>query len=1176
MTPAIISQLLTSALIYIRNREQKPYQCRALLDTCAAANFITETVVRRLKLTVDKQSIPINTIGNLSTMSRGLARITIQSKDGSFRKELSCLIVPTISDLVPSEVFPRSSVRIPSNIKLADPEFHLPRPIDVLIGSGITLSLFSVGQIDLSRDGCEIYLQKTQLGWVIAGGAASSNRGKTTCHFSDLQSCITNFWEIEEIALNKPQSQEERECEFHFVNNVTRRDDGRYTVRLPFRRSDRRLGESRTAALRRLMALERKFNTNATFKSEYIAVMAEYIRLGHMSILKGVNDDGYYMPHHAVIKEASTTTKVRVVFDASAKTNNGASLNDVLMVGPTIQAKLLSHLLRIRIYRHVVIADIEKMYRQVRVHKDDRRYQRILWRENGEIRTYQLNTLTFGVSSSPFLAIRTLQQLAQDERIRYPKAAEILLQHVYVDDLMSGANSIIEARAIRDEVIALLKRGGFAIRQWASDDERVINDLDSKAVHKNFVADADRSLKTLGVSWRAPDDKIYYTTRLIDCSKKWTKRNILSEIAKIFDPLGLLGPTILYAKRIMQDLWRSGLQWDESVSQGIHTEWSIFVEQMKTLEKISFERKVLIDGYREVQIHGFCDASERGYGACIYVRSRDDTQTTFVRLLCSKSRVSPLKIVSIPRLELCGALLLARLFHEVKDAIGITTNKPVFWCDSTVALHWINTSPHLLKTFVANRVTEIQRLTCMGSWRHVRSEDNPADALSRGQTPQALSSNALWFAGPRWLGEEEDIWPVSVLAAIELPELRPSMSLAIIIGEIDITKKYSSHVKLVRIVAYCLRFLRQSQRGGPLTAAELDRSETRILRMVQVAHFTEIIETMKGDKRTNPGRIANLSPFLDNDGLIRLGGRLQNSELSFQQKHPILLPRCHQLTDNIICEMHERHHHAGIKATLYNIRQKFWILDGHNQVRKIVRNCVRCFRYRAKTIQYKMGNLPIARVRESVPFLHTGIDFAGPFYIKERKYRNRNRIKVYVCIFVCMSIKAIHLELVSDLTSDGFIAALRRFTARRGLPVHIYSDNGTNFVGANNQLKELHALFNSDEHKDATNRFASENRIVWHFIPPAAPHYGGLWESAVRMFKHHFKRVIGDSLFTFEELNTFVIEVEGVLNSRPITNISPDPNNLLVLTPAHYMIGRPLIALPERDISSVPVNRLST
>ncbi|XP_011688916.1 PREDICTED: uncharacterized protein LOC105450668 [Wasmannia auropunctata] len=382
------------------------------------------------------------------------------------------------------------------------------------------------------------------------------------------------------------------------------------------------------------------------------------------------------------------------------------------------------------------------MYRQVWVHKEDRCYQRILWRQDKEIQTFQLNTLTFGVSSSPFLAIRTVQRLADDEGHAFPRAKTILKEHLYVDDLLSGAETVNEARSIRDEIIALLKRGGFSIRQWASNDERVIGDLASGAVHANLRLDEDRSLKTLGIMWNARDDRILYSVQSIKVSERLTKRSILSEIAKIYDPMGLLGPVILYAKKMMQDVWRSGVQWDESVPQSIYSEWLEFTRQLESIDQVSFDRKLLLENCKDIQIHGFCDASNVGYGACIYVRSSGGGDAV-VKLLCAKSRVAPLKTTTIPRLELCGALLLSQLYREAIGALSITLSRTTFWCDSTIVLHWLKTPPYLLKTFVANRVVEIREHTGSNEWRHIRSEDNPADALSRGQLPRAFLQNRM-------------------------------------------------------------------------------------------------------------------------------------------------------------------------------------------------------------------------------------------------------------------------------------------------------------------------------------------------------------------------------------------------------------------------------------------------
>ncbi|XP_066588112.1 uncharacterized protein [Prorops nasuta] len=625
----------------------------------------------------------------------------------------------------------------------------------------------------------------------------------------------------------------------------------------------------------------------------------------------------------------------------------------------------------------------------------------------------------------------------------------------------------------------------------------------------------------------------------------------------------------------MQDIWRSQVKWDEGVPQDIYTAWLIFNRQWKNMRQISFDRRIFKLNYYKVQIHRFSDASNAGFGACIYVRSQTHDGEINSRLLCAKSRVAPIKATTIPRLELCGALLLAQLYQEIINLFDPhIIEKTVFWTDSTIVLHWINTSTSLLVTYVANRVKNIKEITKQLQWRHVRTTDNPADAISRGQLPHEYLKNESWLVGPTWLIQEEAKWPYPQLHLKEIPELRKNVCLHFINSVKDILERFSSYTKMLRIISYCLRFRRANKFKGLLTTNEIQETELRILKIVQQSKYGDDFHALKRGSYKN-GKLKNLAPFLDEHELIRVGGRLEKSKLRFDQKHPILIPNRHHVTDCLIREIHEKYYHIGIQTTLYHLRQKYWLTDGRNQFRKIIRSCTRCTRFKQESIQQKMGNLPSARVNPSLPFAHTGIDFCGPFFIKEKKLRNRNRIKIYVCVFVCMVIKAVHLEIVSEMTTEGFIASLRRFIARRGVPEHIYSDNGSNFVGANNQFKEIYSVLNSDEHKEAVNRFAGDRRIIWHFIPPVAPHFGGLWESTVKVFKHHYKRVIGDTLLTFEEVNTFTVEVEGILNSRPITTISSDPNDLLILSPAHYLIGKPITALLEFNLTAVPENRLS-
>ncbi|XP_063991171.1 uncharacterized protein LOC135169802 [Diachasmimorpha longicaudata] len=454
-------------------------------------------------------------------------------------------------------------------------------------------------------------------------------------------------------------------------------------------------------------------------------------------------------------------------------------------------------------------------------------------------------------------------------------------------------------------------------------------------------------------------------------------------------------------------------------------------------------------------------------------------------------------------------------------------------------------------------------------WRHVPSGDNPADALSRGQLTSEFTQNNLWQHGPYWLKQTSEHWPQQLI--IQTPtddsETKRITCLHTMLDE-SLFKNFNSFTKLIRTFAHCFRLADiikgRQRRQGELSATELQETRARVLRLVQSSVFSTELQHIK---QTNENRTPHHH---------KLRGRLNKAQLSDLQRHPIILPKNHIITDLIILEEHLNNLHAGVQGTLYNTRQTYWVLDGRNQIRRVIRKCVTCVRAHPPPTNYLMGHLLAARVSRTIrPFVHVGVDYCGPFYMKDRKFRNRNQVKVYVAVFICLAVKAVHLEVVSDLTSSGFCAALDRFISRRGKPTLIESDNGTNFTGANNELKRILAVLQQPDENDKISRILINQGIQWKFTPPLSPHFGGIWEAAVKSFKHHAVRFMGLVLFTFEEFNTLVIQIEDILTSRPLTPISADPNDLQALIPAHFLIGDTFTNRPELNLMDERINRLT-
>jgi len=876
------------------------------------------------------------------------------------------------------------------------------------------------------------------------------------------------------------------------------------------------LGESREIAMRRFKALESRLISQPNLHKEYRAFMHEYTVLGHMreitnDQISNTMSPSCYLPHHAVRNEASTTTRVRVVFDGSCKTTTGISLNDALMVGPTLQDDLFSILTRYRIFKVALSADISKMYRQVLVDPRQTALQRIFWRNSLDepIRTFELLTVTYGTASASFLAIRSLRKLAEEHLEQYPLASKITLRDFYVDDLVSGADTVQEALQIKDELIQLLQTGKFELRKWASN-EPALRDDQGISEQKEFIHATDKNCerRTLGIVWEYTSDSFKFSSlAYLPPLEKPTKRSILSRIALIFDPLGLLGPVTLLAKVIMQDLWRLRMDWDESIPLDLLTRWQRYENELQDLRDISIPRRVIsLDQPIHLEMHGFSDASEIAFGACIYMRATSPNGEHSTHLLCSKSRMAPLKSISIPRLELCAAVLLAQLVNKVLKCFHCRIDAINLWTDSTIVLSWIQSCSRTWATFVANRVAEIQQLTPTQYWHHVRSEENPADSLSRGVMPKALAALHLWWSGPSWLSRDKNSWPSDFpfIEEEELPEKKTKALPATMIASqtFSLFDRYSRLTKLIHVTSYILRFSNNTRKVNekklqthstyskpeipPISMSEKNQATLCLVRTIQDKYFKEEIHSLTKHysvKQCSP--ILRLSPFLDENRILRVGGRLEASNLPYTAKHPILLPGHHPFSHLIIKHEHERHLHAGAQATLAAVRQNYWITSARNIVRQIVRKCIICFKSSPKPASAIMGNLPSPRVNvPSRPFEKCGVDYAGPLYHKEGTRKNTKFLKCYIALFVCMATKAVHIELAVDLSSEAFLNVLKRFISRRGCPSDVYSDNGLNFVGAERELNELTKLINDSKMQMKINDYASNHGIRWHFIRP--------------------------------------------------------------------------------------------
>ncbi|KAL4154334.1 hypothetical protein QTP88_000213 [Uroleucon formosanum] len=1139
--------LLATAIIHIYNNNGQRYKCRAVLDSGSQLNFIDQNFAKKLGLNFYQNDFSITGVGSMTSSAKYFSKTIISSRLGSHSFNVTLHSLPVIVPALPAKLINQSILNIPDHIlgKLADPQFGVPGPIDILLGADIFFGTLGSGKWPLSKHSA---LYQTDFGWIIAGKLpilSHNNTSFTTVSSSSALSLCTSIANSKRI--------EENMAEDIFNSTYTQNASGRFIVKLPFKQDPSCLGDSRSMARRRFLNLEKKLIKDATLARSYKAFMDEYRDLGHME-LADLDYQGptYYLPHHAVFKLDSATTKVRVVFDGSAVASSGLSLNDILLRGPKVQPDLIQILWRFRIHNIVITADVAKMYRQVLVSSEDCNLQRIFFRASPDeaSQEYKLNTVTYGTKSASYLATRCLHQVFLDSHDNSVK--RILAQDFYVDDLLSCGRSEDECFEIHQRLQLILNQVGFPLRKWCSSSRSLINRIPHANADPNFMVKLNEEdmISTLGLLWQPTTDTFHFAVKDWSAPTCMTKRSLLSDINSVYDPIGLITPVLIKGKIFLQQLWTFKLDWDDAIPKDLQVRWTKFYSSLQSLTQLKIPRRVILEDYVKLELHGFCDASQEAFGGCVYLRSTTTADIVGVKLLTSKSRVAPMQHSTIPRLELCGALLVAELMSEVKTELKslniiIASYDVYLWTDSTIVISWIR-SQSLFQVYVANRLARILDLTTSNQWFHVPTNHNPADLITRGVDAGSISSSQRWWTGPTWLSNERTVWPSVPTLPSEIPELRPVKLILTTVqpSSVWISNTYSNWMKLLRITVLVWRFTvncspvsrqREQKIVGPIRSEELHWAKQFWLLKTQAEAFPEEMAALKvGRLIPRHSCLKQLNPFIDTFGLLRVGGRLANAPIADSKK----ISNCTSFQRSI--------------------------------AKQTVSRCIQCFRSRPKFIPPFMAPLPRERVTIVRPFSNVGVDYCGPFTIRSG-LRKVSSTKGYVCVFVCLVTRAVHLELVSSLTTADFLATLSRFMSRRGQVLNIYSDNGTNFVGADRELQRKLQEFNKD---NKIHDFLAVKGITWHFIPPSSPHFGGLWESAVKAAKKHLYCISKGVTMTYDETTTLLCQIEAVLNSRPITPLSSSPSDFTALTPGHFLVGGPLMLPPEPDISNVRLNRL--
>jgi len=1195
-------------LVRVHHRDQpcKSFEMYAIIDDQSNRTLARSALFDRLGLQSKIVEYALSSCGGHTVASGRIADgCIVETVDGSCRLELpellECNDIPNVREEIPS---PDVAAHHPHLREIAEeiPPLKEEAQILMLIGRDL-IEAHHVSDQRIGGKGAP-YAQKLGLGWVIVGETCLGKIHRSdyvnvnkTCLLQGGRSSIfkpcENRFEIFE-ATNETKTSSETDPLFQKCKDDERPglsvDDreflkmmdsqfvkgprGKWTAPLPFREDRPKLPNNREQAERRANILHKNLMRNPSKQQQFLTFMQRTFDNGHAEKAPQLeeNEECWYLPVFGV-HHPQKPNEIRCVFDSSAK-HRGISLNDVLLTGPDLTNSLLGILLRFRKEDIAIMADIEQMFYSFYVQEEHRNFLRFMWYEDNEpekpMIEYRMCVHVFGNSPSPAVATYGLRKTVETSEA---DVKDFVNSDFYVDDGLTSRPTVSQTVTLMKKTQLALKEGGLRLHKIASNEEEVMTafpneDLAKGLKNLDLQKDDLPIQRSLGLRWELMSDSFCFD--ILPADKPYTRRGVLSVINSIYDPIGFLAPVTVQGRLILQSLMAGTGSWDEPLPAHLLSAWESWKESLRHLSEIRIPRAYSPTFSDETsrQIFMYSDASEKAIAASGYLVARTQEDATGCSFLLGKAKVAPSKGHTIPRLELCAAVLSVELAEILSEQLGVPLQNFRFHTDSRVVLGYISNRTRRFHTYVSNRVERIRRSSRPDQWKYIPTDHNPADCATRGVEAKDFSQS-MWLSGPRSCYLKTEVPEVESFPLIDPEqdkELRQDVNALKTEAKVQLTSwserfaKFSSWRRLVESIARLKHMAAWFKKNRSCKGCYSDSNfksvksfhdaEIFVLKAVQNESFSKEVKHLGKDRplpRDSP--ILKLDPYLDDKGLLKVGGRMHKSDLSNLEKNPVLISGKHHVATLLVRFHHEAIQHQGRHLTEGALRSAgLWITGGRRLISSVIHGCVKCKKLRGKLEYQKMADLPEDRLKPTPPFTFVGVDAFGPWNIVTRRTRGgQANSKRWCILFTCLIIRAIHVEVVEEMSSSAFINALRRFISLRGKVQEFRSDRGTNFVGACEELQIPTVRVEQGEVAD----FLYKSGAVWKFNPPHSSHMGGSWERMIGLVRRILESMLSQERnLTHDVLVTLMAEACAIVNSRPLVPVSCDSDVPEVLSPA--------------------------